>query len=211
MPVEILKLDHPQAVSRSVDILLAGGVVAFPTDTVYGIASLVDRPQGINRLYQIKSRQAQKAIPALIGDYGQLQLLSNQVPSVAVQLANAFWPGPLTLIIPRDPRLPTELSPYPTIGVRLPAHAFVQEVARLAGPLAATSANRSGENNPLSVEDVIMGVGSAVDLVIDGGNTPGDIPSTVVDCTASPPEILREGLIPPEEIFNVLSPRGPNE
>jgi L-threonylcarbamoyladenylate synthase len=205
MSVETLTIDDSQAIPRAITVLQAGGVIAFPTDTVYGIAALVERPEGIQRLYQVKSRDALKAIPILIGDRDQLQQLSGVVPPAASLLAAAFWPGALTLIIPRAPHLPQELSSYPTIGVRLPAHDFVQQLASQAGPLAATSANRSGEENPLSAQDVLHSLGAGVDLVIDGGRTPGNIASSVVDCTVSPPVILREGVIPAEEIYRALS------
>jgi L-threonylcarbamoyladenylate synthase len=196
-----ISTDHPDAVKIALEILSGGGLVAFPTDTVYGVAALVNHPMGIDRLYEAKSRSANKAIAVLLGDLKQLNQLTTGLTLPAQRLAQRFWPGALTLIVPRHPNLPENLSPLPTVGVRMPDHAFARALMIISGPLATSSANISGETNTLTADQVKDQLDGRIELILDGGPVPGGVPSTVVDCTQDPPRILRQGGISAEDVL----------
>jgi L-threonylcarbamoyladenylate synthase len=200
----LLHTSDPIAIPRALAVLSSGGLVAFPTDTVYGLAGEVFNPASIDRLYEAKARSTNKAIAVLIGEQEQLALLSTGLTLSAQRLAARFWPGALTLVIPKHPDLPANLSPLPTVGVRMPDHAFARELMRQAGPLATTSANISGETNSLTAGEVLAQLDGRIELVLDGGSAPGGVPSTVVDCTLEPPRLLRLGAITEQEIMNEL-------
>ncbi len=200
MNTELIPTTSPTAWDAALDVLRHGGLVAFPTDTVYGVAALITDPAAIDRLYQAKERSTNKAIAVLIGDLAQIDQVAGQFPARARRLAERFWPGALTLVVPRSPALPANLSPTPTIGVRMPDHAFARELLRRAGPLATTSANLSGGPNPRDAQEVLEQLAGRIELVLDGGAAPGGVPSTVVDCTGAELVILREGAIPGEKI-----------
>jgi L-threonylcarbamoyladenylate synthase len=204
MQTLILNTDDSTAIARAIEILAAGGLVAFPTDTVYGVAARIDHPAGIECLYQAKARAVNKAIAVLIAEIVQLALITPGLTPSARRLAEAFWPGALTLVVPKEPSLPENLSALPTVGVRMPNHAFARELMRHSGPLATSSANISGETNTLTAAQVLEQLDGRVELVLDGGATPGGVPSTVVDCTQDPPGILRHGAVTPEAIFRAL-------
>lgn len=195
MTSKIIPANDPTALVASLEVLKTGGLVAFPTDTVYGLGCLAELPESIDRLYEVKSRDTSKAIAVLIGEIDQLPRVAAGLGEMAGRLAAHFWPGALTLVVPRNPALPANLSPLPTIGVRMPNHAFALALLRQAGPLATTSANRSGLPSPVTAAEVLEQLHERVDLVIDGGACPGGVPSTVVDCTGADPRILREGAI----------------
>jgi L-threonylcarbamoyladenylate synthase len=204
MKTEILSADYPVALRHAVDILNNGGTVAFPTDTVYGLAALPFYQEYVERLYRIKGRNSSRAIAVLIGEISQLDRIAQSPNQTALRLADRFWPGPLTLIVPRNPELPEALSPTPAIGVRLPDHPVALDLLRLAGPLAVTSANLSGHQNTNTAQEVLEQLGGRIHLVIDGRRTPGGVPSTVVDCTQLQPVILRPGPISLSEIRSAL-------
>jgi L-threonylcarbamoyladenylate synthase len=197
---ERLSVNDPQALPRAVETLQAGGLVAFPTDTVYGLGALSRDDRAIRSLFEVKGRGSEKAIPILLGSSDDLPQVALDPPEMALVLAKRFWPGALTLIVAQRPGLPASLSPDETIGVRVPDHDFALSLLRLAGPLATTSANPSGAESPLTPEQVMLGIGGRFDLLLDGGATPGGRPSTVVDCTGSSPRILRPGPISLDEI-----------
>ncbi len=197
----ILPITHPESIQKALEILSSGGLVAFPTDTVYGLAAGIDQPAGIDRLYEAKSRSANKAIAVLLGELDQLALLTPGLTASARRLASRYWPGALTLVVPKHPGLPANLSPLPTVGVRMPNHIFALALMKIAGPLATSSANISGETNTLTAQQVIEQLDGRIELILDGGPVPGGVPSTVVDCTQDPPTILRLGAIPAEEIL----------
>ncbi len=203
MSVDILPIDDPQAVSRALEMLARGEIVAFPTDTVYGLGASAFSRAGIERLYEAKIRDPKKAIAVLLGDLDQAPLVSAGFSEAALRLAERFWPGALTLVVTRHPGLPAEISPLPTVGLRIPDHDPVRGLIRRSGPLATTSANLSGGENPLTAQDVFAQLGEQVSLILDGGRTPGGVPSTVVDCTASPLRVVREGPISPAAIRGV--------
>ncbi len=204
MKTEVIKSDHPVALPHAVDILQNGGLVAFPTDTVYGLAALPAKTEFIESLYTVKGRESTRAIAILMSSADQLNEISVSPNKTAQILASRFWPGPITLIVPRHPNLPEVLSPNPTIGVRVPDHKFSLELLGMTGPLGVTSANISGHENTISAEEVLQQLDGRIHLLIDGGKCPGSVPSTVVDCTTLEPIILRSGPIGPEEIQNAI-------
>jgi L-threonylcarbamoyladenylate synthase len=204
MKTDILSTTNENAIKRAIGVLASGGLVAFPTDTVYGLAARIDSPEGINRLYEAKARSASKAVAVLIGDVDQLALLTPGLTPSAERLALRFWPGALTLVIPKRLDLPQNLSALPTVGVRMPNHTFARALMRQSGPLATSSANISGDNNTLTAAQVLEQLDGRIELVLDGGAVPGGVPSTVVDCTQDPPRILRQGAISAEDILLYL-------
>ncbi len=204
MKTEVLSSDHPVVLAHAVDILQNGGAVVFPTDTVYGLAALPFREEYVERLYTIKGRNSSRAIAILISDLHELEFVSLSPSKIALRLAERFWPGPLTLIVPRHPSVPDTLSTLPTIGVRVPNHPVALALLRMTGPLAVTSANLSGEKNTNSAQEALAQLDGRVHLIIDGGHTPGGIPSTVVDCTSQEAVILRPGPISLEDINKAL-------
>ena len=182
----------------------AGNLVGFPTDTVYGLGAAAYDDMAVGRLYETKGRGTEKAIPILLGDASDLSRVAQDPPEMALALATRFWPGALTLVVVRQPGLPESLSQDATIGVRVPDHPFARQLLRAAGPLAATSANRTGEASPLTAEDVLRGLGGRFELLLDGGTVPGGRPSTVIDCTGKTPRLLRPGPISYDEIKATL-------
>lgn len=204
MNTEVLKSDHPVALQHALDILCNGGLVAFPTDTVYGLAALPAKSEYIERLFTVKGREATRAIAILISASEQLDDISISPNLSAKKLASRFWPGPLTLIVPRHPSLPEILSPNMTIGVRVPDHEFALHLLSMTGPLGVTSANISGQENTTTADEVLMQLDGRIHLLIDGGKTPGSVPSTVVDCTSPEPVILRSGPISLSDIQQAI-------
>lgn len=181
-----------------------GDLVAFPTDTVYGLACDPYNAGAIQRIYRAKGRGVHKALPLLLADVYSMYNFADNVPQLAALLARTFWPGALTLVVPRRSSLPDVLGQGSTIGVRVPDHAHLRSLIQsCGGALAATSANLSGEPDALTAQQVEAYLGDTVQLIIDGGPSPGALPSTVVDCTADPPAILRAGFLS-EEIRRVL-------
>jgi L-threonylcarbamoyladenylate synthase len=159
----------------------------------------------VARLYPIKGRSADKAIAVLIGNLDDLSKIAAVVPAEAQLLAGAFWPGALTIVVPKRHEVPETVSPAATVGVRMPDHSVTLALLRATGPLAVTSANRSGEPSSVTAEEVLAALGDRIDLLIDGGRCPGGVASTVVDCAVRPPEIVREGPISEEAIRAVVA------
>lgn len=201
----VVPSDDPGALQQALDILHSGGLVAFPTDTVYGLGALANDLRSIERLYAVKGRDSSKAIPLLISDPSELGKVAAQVDSRTQRLAVRYWPGPLTLVVPRHASLPHILTPYPTVGVRMPDHPVALALIRRTGPLAVTSANLSGQPSAETAQEVLSYLGGKIELVLDGGRTPGGVSSTVVDCSSAELKILRQGPISLEELYFVLS------
>jgi L-threonylcarbamoyladenylate synthase len=208
--------DGPDGRLEAVAALRGGGIVALPTDTVYGIGVSLDTPGGIERLFAAKSRPPDKAIALLLADVEQAGEIGELAPA-ARALATAFWPGALTLVVPRrtDRALPAaltggDLAPgaIPTVGLRVPNHDAPRALARALGPLPTTSANRSGEPEARDADEIERLLGGSIDLVLDGGPTSGGPASTVVDVTAEAPRILRAGAIDDEAISRCLASAG---
>ena len=202
---ELIRADHPIALRHAVDVLNHGGLVAFPTDTVYGLAALPFQTETVERLFIAKGRNSDRAIALLIGAIQDLPKVTANFPLRATHLAERFWPGPLTLIVAGSLTLPEMISPNATVGVRMPDHAFALELLRKIGPLAVTSANLSGHENALTAQEVLAQLDGRIHLVLDGGRTPGSLPSTVVDCISTEMAILRAGPISESDIRLALT------
>ncbi len=201
MSTQVLPASAPDAIARAVTLLQRGGIVAMPTDTVYGIGALLTDADAIEKLYAVKGREHTKSIAVLLAGAEQLPLVAHGASPAAMRLAARFWPGALTLVVPRLPSLPNALSQTDTVGVRVPNHPLVRQLLAASGPLAVTSANLSGQPDALTAQAVLAQLDGRIDLVLDGGRTPGAVPSTVVDTLASPPRILRAGPISESEIL----------
>jgi L-threonylcarbamoyladenylate synthase len=204
MKTEIISASSQDATPHALEILKAGGLVAFPTDTVYGVGALAFDGKAVESIYAAKDRPVEKAIPVLIGDAEDLEKVGVHIPASAHKLAVRFWPGPLTILVPKRAGLPESVSAASTVGVRVPDHEVARAILRAAGPMAVTSANISGGQNPMTAEEVYEQLMGRIDLIIDGGKTPGGVPSTLVDCTTPELTVLREGPISLEELRSVL-------
>jgi L-threonylcarbamoyladenylate synthase len=196
----------PAGFRRAVALLRAGQLVAFPTDTVYGVGAVVWNVQAVGKLYEAKLRPADKAIPVLLADASQLSLIAAHLSRDALCLAEHFWPGPLTLVVPRAEGVPDEVTAGgASVAVRVPDHDLARALIRAAGaPLAATSANLSGQPSPVTAQDVLAQLGDRIPLVLDGGPCPGGAPSTVVDLTGPAPVLLRPGPLSMDDILSAL-------
>jgi L-threonylcarbamoyladenylate synthase len=194
--------DDPQTMRRAQCLLRSGQVIAFPTDTVYGVGAHAFQPEAVAALYAAKNRPMSKAIPILVAQIEDLVRVARLVPAVAWELVERFWPGALTIVLPRSERVPSILTAGgDTLAVRCPDHPIPLALINAAGaPLAATSANLSGQPAPTTARQVVTQLAGRVPLIIDGGECPGGIPSTVVDLSASPAHLLRAGAIPGEEL-----------
>ena len=205
MKTKIVSANSPDAIRFALDILKDGGLVAFPTDTVYGVGALVFDGKAIESIYTAKNRPIEKAIPVLIADAEDMDKVGMDIPDIARRIAARFFPGPLTCIIPKQPTLPSAISATATVGVRAPDHEVARSLLRAAGPMAVTSANISGQPSPSTADEVFAQLNGRIELIIDGGKTPGGVPSTVVDCTSNEIKILREGPLSLDEIKSKLS------
>jgi L-threonylcarbamoyladenylate synthase len=181
----------------AVDVLKTGGIVAYPTETFYAIGAKFDREESLQRIYRLKQRPQEKAMPLIVGSRELLTMVADAVNRTAEILMERFWPGPLTLILPAK----RELSFFLTAGtgkvaVRIPGQSCALHLARAAGfPFTATSANISGMPPALNAKTVIEYFHGGIDLIIDGGSTPGGLPSTIAEVTDESVKVLREGII----------------
>lgn len=204
MKTTIISTAAPNAIQTALKTLRVGELIAFPTDTVYGIGTLAFNADGATKIYAAKQRPPDKALPILLGDLSQIPLVAVNLSQTALTLAERFLPGALTLVVPKHPNVPTEVSSLETIGIRIPSHNFARVLLNAAGPLAVSSANISGAESPVNARAVYQQLNGSLPLILDGGVTPGGISSTVVDCTQSEIRILREGPISMQEIQAVL-------
>ena len=202
----VLPADDPEAIRRAWRMIQSGEVVAFPTDTVYGVGAHAFLPEAVAALYLVKERPTTKAIPILVAQIEDIARVACDIPSIAWQLAERFWPGGLTLVLPRAEKVPSVVAAGGvTVAVRCPDHSVpLALVENIGAPLAATSANLSGQPSPTTARQVLEQLSGRVPLIVDGGECPGGVPSTVVDLSRSPPCLLRAGAIPPEDLQNLL-------
>ena len=191
-------------IQHALTILKHGGIVAFPTDTVYGLGAPAFDNAAIESIYSAKNRPIEKGIPILIGNMDNIDKVAENIPDMAIRFAARFWPGPLTCILPKKPTLPPAISATPTVAVRIPKHQDAITLLKAAGPMAVTSANISGQPSPSTAEEVYDQLKGRIPLILDGGKTPGGIPSTLVDCTGEKPIILREGPISLGQLLEIL-------
>jgi len=197
----ILAPPDAATLERAADILRHGGLVAYPTDTVYGLAADPRNDEAVRKLFEAKGRKPEQSVPLLFASPQDLAYVVADVPDVALGLLREFWPGPLTIVLPKAQRFRSRAVVGDTVAVRVPDHPVPRELARLlGGPITGTSANLTGGPEPLTADDVRSQLGDRVDLIIDGGPCPGGTPSTVVDCTVEPPRLRREGAISRDEL-----------
>ncbi len=198
----------PEAIGRAAAVLRAGGLVAFPTETVYGLGANALDPAAVARIFTAKGRPANNPLIVHLPTADSVQQVAESWPETAQRLAARFWPGPLTLVLPRRARLPaTVTGGGPTVAVRVPAHPVALALLRAADlPVAAPSANRSEQVSPTCAEHVLRSLGGRIDLILDGGPAWGGLESTVLDVTCTPPRLLRPGLVAPNEIEAVIGP-----
>ncbi len=199
MPVEVSQRE----LERGVQALRDGGVVAFPTDTLYGLGADVFNLDALQKVFDIKERPAGLALPVLIDSWKQFETVAADVTQVARTLAEKYWPGPLTLIVSKADAVPDLLTAgAPTVAVRVPDHPVPRALARMfGGPITGTSANRSGEPDLKSLEELTDQLGSKVDYVVAAGPAPMGTASTVIDITEDSPKLIREGAL----LFNDIA------
>jgi L-threonylcarbamoyladenylate synthase len=192
--------------NRAVAVLQEGGVVAFPTETSYGLAVDPFNPLALNHLFTLKQRDIDKPILTLVDDRESLSTLVQHIPGIYEPLMKEFWPGPLTLIFQARINLPTLLTAgTSTIGVRQSSHPFARQLLRAFGkPLTATSANISGRTAAVNAFEVRSQFGGRIDMIFDGGRTPGITGSTIIGLDEGSPRLIRPGLIPFADILQVL-------
>lgn len=206
MKTHTLLADDPQAISDAQRLLRQGQVIAFPTDTVYGVGTHAFLPDAVAALYAAKDRPMSKAIPVLIARTDHVTRVAHAVPAVAWQLAERFWPGDLTIVLLRAEELPAIVTGGgDTVAVRCPHHPIPLTLMNaIDAPLAATSANLSGQPAPTTARQVAAQLAGRLPLIIDGGDSPGGIPSTVVDLSTYPPRLLRAGAVAAHQLRRFL-------
>ncbi len=204
-----VELDRGGQMARAVEVLRAGGVVAIPTDTLYGLAACAFDVDAIHRVFEIKGRDRGAALPLLLGEPEDMSLYASSVPAAARRLADRFWPGPLTIVLPRADRVPAAITGgRSTVALRVPDHPVPRQLARsLGAPITGTSANSSGAEPARSAAGVVCQLGDKLDMVFDGGTLPESPPSTIVDLSISPPKVLRSGAISRDELEEVAGVR----
>jgi len=197
--------DLRQQVKNGIAILLQGGIVAYPTDTVYGLGASMTSHHGIERVFRVKLRPPDMALPLLVSSVSQIEALSIAVPEVARELISRFLPGALTIVLPASPSVPDIITAGgTTVAVRIPAHPVPLALIEGTGtPLVGTSANVSGQPGPLTASEVYHQLGDGVDLIIDDGKPCPGTASTIVDVTGEVPVVIREGAVSREEIEKV--------
>ncbi|MCE9563065.1 MAG: threonylcarbamoyl-AMP synthase [Planctomycetes bacterium] len=201
MNTEILRVDptvpEPAIIAKAADYLRTGRLVAFPTETVYGLGANALDPEAVRSIFAAKGRPASNPVIVHVAEPSQVVNVAAQWPETAAQLAAKFWPGPLTIVVPKKHGVPDEVTAGgPTVAVRCPNHVVARELIRVAGvPIAAPSANRSTELSPTRAEHVFKSLNGRIDLILDGGPCAGGIESTVVDVTGPVVRLLRHGLI----------------
>jgi L-threonylcarbamoyladenylate synthase len=198
----VMRLEDPDAIPLAAEALRQGRLVAFPTDTVYGVGASAFLPSAVEQLYLAKERPRSMAIPLLLASATDIAIVAEDVPKLATLLMRRFWPGGLTLVLFRSARVPDVVTAGgKTVAVRLPDHAAPRALAAgLGAPLAATSANLSGHRSPVTARDVLNDLDGRIDLLLDGGPCPGGVESTILDLTGPEPTFLREGAISRHQI-----------
>ena len=193
------------AVQKAASLLCSGQVVALPTETVYGLAANAFDPEAVARIFSAKGRPAHNPIIVHVADIDMARLCVSRWPLLADKLAAAFWPGPLTTVLPRSAKIPDLVTAgAQTVGIRWPSHPLIQAVIRTCGfPLAAPSANISNQLSPTNAAHVLKALGDKIPLIVDGGQSQVGIESTVLDISVSPPRLLRPGMIHEQSLLAV--------
>lgn len=203
---QVVLAEDPETIHHARQLLRSGEVIAFPTDTVYGVGAHAFRPEAVAALYAVKNRPMSKAIPILVAQIDDMARVARQVPAIAWNLAERFWPGGLTLVLPCAEKVPSVVTAGgDTVAIRCPDHPIPLALANAIGaPLAATSANLSGQPSPTTARQVVGQLAGRVPLVIDGGECPGGVASTVIDLSTDPPRLLRTGAVSVGELASLL-------
>jgi L-threonylcarbamoyladenylate synthase len=197
----VIRSTDENCLSSVTAVIQAGGLVAFPTDTVYGLGCDAFNAKAIRRLYEAKRRTQGKALPVLIATLADLDQVALNVTQEILNIGKAFWPGPLTIVMEKHHDLPDEISAESTIGIRIPAHPVALDILKSCGPLAVSSANVSGGLDAKTAPEVLEQLSGRIHLVVDSGPSLGSEPSTVIDVTRKLVRILRDGPISMEEIL----------
>lgn len=197
---KIADLSHE--IERCGEILRSGGVVAFPTDTVYCLGAAITNRKAVARIFQIKGRNTTKALPVLVADISQMKELASKMPDIVCRLSQRFLPGALTLVLPKTNKVSDDITGgLKTVALRIPDNKIALDLIKAAGaPLTGTSANLSGKPSTLTAEEVRKQLGSMVDYIIDGGRVTGGVESTIVDFSGDEAKILRQGSVPKSEL-----------
>ena len=191
-------------IDEGIAVLRRGGLVAFPTDTVYGLGTCADNQTAVAKVYRVKERPQNMALPLLLANISQISEVAYHVPPLAWLLAGKFLPGALTLVLKKSGSVADIITGGgSTVAVRVPDHPVPVALAGILGPIVGTSANISGKPSPLTADEVSRQFGSKIDYIIDGGRCPGGTESTIIDLTGEKPAILREGAISREEIRTI--------
>lgn len=194
MLTRMLHAAQAGAIEEAATLLRQGALVVFPTDTLYGLGADAFSEAAIRQLYAAKGRPLDKGVPILLADLADLERVAREVPPPATTLIERYWPGPLTLILPKHPALPANISPNENVAVRIPDHPVARGVIRAAGGAVATSsANHSGAEPACDAAEALAALDGVVAAVLDGGPVQHGISSTIVDLTCSPPAVLRQG------------------
>jgi L-threonylcarbamoyladenylate synthase len=205
-PHSTLNFRAQKGINRAVQCLRSCGVITFPTDTLYGVGADVFNEVALQRVFTIKGRPGGLALPVLVDGWERVVMVAAKASQVAEGLARQFWPGPLTLVLPKSPDVSVLVTGgRDTVAVRQPNHWVPQAlVAGLGYPITGTSANRSGQRDLLTVDEIRNDLGDLVDYIIDSGPAPQGTPSTVIDVTDGEPKLLREGAIPFAEVLRAI-------
>jgi L-threonylcarbamoyladenylate synthase len=212
MKTEVVRVNpdapEPEKIARAAELLRAGKLVAFPTETVYGLGANALDPAAVRRIFDAKGRPAANPLIVHVADAQAAREIAAEWPETASRLAARFWPGPLTLVLPKRDIVPLIVTAGgPTVAVRVPAHPVALALIQKAGvPVAAPSANRSARLSPTRAEHVLRGLAGRIEMLLDGGPTVGGLESTVLDLTTIPPRLLRPGPVSPADLESLIGP-----
>ncbi len=195
--LSLYKNPTEEVIHKTLRVLKEGGIVAYPTENFYALGVIASNETAVKRLFHLKKRPLGKAVPVIVGSNNVLSFIVKSIPLQAVKLMEKFWPGPLTIVFDSQDNLPILLTgSRGKVAVRIPGSSFALTLARSADfPITATSANPSGRPPSQKPEEVINYFGEDIDLIVDGGKSPGGKPSTIIDVTVTPTQVLREGSI----------------
>ncbi|MDP3064910.1 MAG: L-threonylcarbamoyladenylate synthase [Chloroflexota bacterium] len=202
----MLSSEMEREIEAALRVLRRDGIVAYPTDTLYGLGANAFSLRAVRRVFEIKGRRADMALPLLLAEASDIERVAVDIPPLARALAERFWPGPLTLVLKRSPAVPDLVTGgRDTVAVRVPNHPAPRALARgMGAPITGTSANPSGGADPRTAEDVRLALGNLVDYIIDGGPAPIGRSSTVLDLTGPEPRVLRQGALDIKEALAQL-------
>jgi len=210
MAMTFLTLEEPRALERAITSIQHGGVIAFPTDTVYGLGASLAHPDAMERIFTIKERNRERTLPVLLASPSDLALVTASVSPALWAMARQFWPGPLTIALPALETLPSQVvASDNTVGVRVPDHSVALTIAqRCGGAIAATSANISGEPPACRGDEIDRTLADRIDLILDGGIAPCGLPSSVIRPEGDTIVVIREGAIPAAALLAAWSRLG---